>query len=187
MSLQHHSPCRQRRLVFALVFVVLAPLSVILLARAADQATSSPVYTVAALRADLARQPAAWLDRPLRVRAIARRPFRGQARPLRVLQIAAACSEALAPAQASPCLLLQPDLIDPGAQDDASALPLTPGPLSPLVALLHRVPFIDAVAPMSQEPRWGALAVYRIELHALPCSSAPQSCAYEALLLDAAS
>jgi hypothetical protein len=150
-----------------------------LLAHAADSTAASPVYTVAVLRAYLARQPEAWLDRPLRVRAIAHRP-------LRVRQVADACSAWTGPERTSPCMKLQPEITDPSTATGTAALPLAPGPVPSLVAVLRRLPLIGTIAPLPQEPHWDALAVYRIELHALWCGPAQPPCAYEALLLDAA-
>jgi hypothetical protein len=57
-----------------------------------------PVYTVATLRAHLVQQPAAWVDRPLRVRALAE-----------------ACSTWLGSVAASPCIEAQPVLADPAS------------------------------------------------------------------------
>ncbi|HWE64278.1 MAG TPA: hypothetical protein VHB98_21410 [Chloroflexota bacterium] len=151
------------------MILLLLVLGAMMLAQVTSRMRGGPIYTVAALRAHLAQDPAAWMDRPLRVRAIA-----------------AICRAWLSLAHASPCVNWQLALTDPGADDGAEALPLASGPVPPLVELLRRLPLIRIVAPAPQQPRWDAIAVYRIQLHALACGPAQQPPCYEALLLDAA-
>jgi hypothetical protein len=110
----------------------------------------------------LAQHPGAWLNRPLRVRAM----------------IDASCPWA---GSASPYLEWQPMLTDP--TDEAVSLPLVPGGASPFMALLQRLPFLRTLVPSRQQLHWGAPAVYRVHLQiAHPC----QSTCYEAVLVDAA-
>jgi hypothetical protein len=147
------------------MIVALLALSALVLAQAAVRTASGPVYTVAALRTHLAQDPEAWVDRPLRVRAIA-----------------GACAAWLGLPHDGPCLHWQPELIDP--QDVGDALPLVSGPVPPPVAFLRRLPLIGDIAPAPQHPHWDGMDVYRVQLHALSCGMHQPPC-YEALLLDA--
>jgi hypothetical protein len=133
--------------------------------RAGHAADRTPVYTVAALRTHLAQDPEAWVNRPLRVRALAE-----------------ICSTWLGSVAASPCIDTQPVLADPAPT--GVSLPLAWGSAPPVVAFLRRLPLLSAVVPAAQAPRWGALAVYRVQVRALTCGPAQPPC-YEALLLDA--
>lgn len=152
------------------VIALLLVLGAVVIAQAVDRPADGPVYPVAALRAHLARDPGVWVDRPLRVRAIA-------------IDLCAAWTGM---AHIPSCLNRQPALIDPGAPMGMEALPLASGPVPPPVAFLRRLPLIGQVAPAPQRPRWDTIAVYRIELRAVPCGAAEQPLCYEALLLDAA-
>jgi hypothetical protein len=130
-----------------------------------------PVYAVAALQTHLAHEPAAWVNRTVRVRAIAN---------------ADGCSR-WSSAERPTCLEWQALLFDPGADAKARPLPLARGPVSPLLVALRRAPFLSRLAPSPQKVVWDATATYRIRLRAVPCrpgGSAP--CGYAALLLDAA-
>jgi hypothetical protein len=146
--------------------VALLALGALVLVQAAGPQTGGPVYTVAALRAHLAQEPQAWVDRPLRVRALA-----------------GACTAWLEMPHEGPCLHWQPELMDP--QDEGEVLPLVSGPIPPPVAFLRRLPLIGDIAPGPQFPRWDGVDVYRVQVHALSCGIHLPPC-YEALLLDAA-
>ena len=146
--------------------LLLTGLAVGALSRREDQ---GPMYTMAALRERLAVQPAAWVDRPLRVRAWA-----------------SPCTAWIGVAHASPCLNFQPTLTDPQGYYGAAALPLASGTASPLLALLRRLPLIGNGAPAPQQPHWDTIGVYRIQIHVVYCDPINQPPCYEALLLDAA-
>jgi hypothetical protein len=153
-----------------LTCVLIASTTVALLALGAQVAgrqVGGPVYTVAALRAQVAQDPEAWMGRTVQVRALA-----------------SVCTAWLTAAHVSPCLNWRPALTDP--HDDGDALPLVSGPVPPPVALLRRLPLIGQMAPAPQSPRWDGMDVYRVQLHALSCGPPQQPECYEALLLDAA-
>ena len=149
---------------------VLLVLGVIAFAHVSGRTAAGPVYTVAALRAHLEEDQATWVDRPLRVRAIAR-----------------ACAAYLRSVPSGPCQNWLPVLTDPAAADGTEPLPLplAHGPVPPLVALLRRLPFVGQVAPAPQRPLWDALKVHHIQLHAVPSGPPCQLGCYEALLLEA--
>jgi hypothetical protein len=136
--------------------------------RAGHAADRTPVYSVRMLRAALAQAPERWAGRTLLVRGVVRScPY---PRP-------------------SPCASWPPALADPAeaaAPTAAELLPLAWGSAPPVVAFLPRLPLLSAVVPAAQEPQWGALAVYRVQVRALTCGAAQSPC-YEALLLDAKS
>lgn len=150
------------------MIIALLAVGILAMVQVARWSAGGPVYTVAALRAHLARDPDAWVDRPLRVRAVA--------------GICTVWTAWPGVGRAGPCMNWQPSLIDP--HDDVEALPLASGPVPPLIAFLRRLPLPGYTAPAPQQPRWDALGVYRIQLHAFSCSSLLPPC-YEALLLDA--
>jgi hypothetical protein len=149
------------------VAVLLLALGVLAIAQVAGRTASGPVYTVAALRAQLAHDPDAWVGRTLQVRALA-----------------SVCTAWLWAPHASPCLNWAPALTDPA--DGAEALPLVIGAAPPLLAFLRRLPLIGPGAPAPQEPRWNLIATYRIQLHAASCGPSDRRPCYSALLLDAA-
>jgi hypothetical protein len=151
----------------ALLFLVLGSVAIL---QVADRTGDGPVYTVAALRAHLAHDPAAWLDRPLRVRAMA-----------------SVCTAWNAATHVRPCQTWGPTLTDPGGAYGAEALPVVAAPAPPLVSFLRRLPLIGSVAPAPQQPRWDSLDTYQIQLHAVVCDlKALRPCYYYARLLDAA-
>jgi hypothetical protein len=173
MRSHRHPAVRRLGLALPLVagiVLLLLVLGTVAILQVADQTGGGPVYTVAALRAHLAHDPAAWLDRPLRVRAMA--------------SVCPAWDEA---AHGSPCQTWVPALSDPSVTDGAEALPVVATPASPLVAFLRRLPLIGSVLPAPQQPRWDSLGTYQIQLHAVACDlKAQQSCYYYARLPDAA-
>jgi hypothetical protein len=124
------------------------------------------VYSVAGLHERLAAHPAAWVGRPLRVRALA-----------------GACTTQ---SGTGPCLYWQPELTDPDAPPGAWALPLARGSSPPLLALLRRLPLLGDLAPPPQRPHWGQTRVYSLLLQAGPCFTGDPPPCYEAVLIDAA-
>jgi hypothetical protein len=127
-----------------------------------------PVYTVAQLQAQLARDPAAVVGRTVGVRGIA---------------IPAACSTWDAE-QDFPC----PDrwrqgIVDP---DGVTLLPLTVGAANPLLAFVRRVPLLGDLLPAPQALDWGEVATYRVQVRALPQGSCGMGRCVAAILLEAA-
>jgi hypothetical protein len=73
-------------------------------------------------------------------------------------------------------------LVDPGRSDSTMSLSLRWGSPDPLLASLRRLPFAGRLVPAPQRPRWGTLAVYRIQLDGLSGRSPDRM---EVVLLDA--
>jgi hypothetical protein len=127
-----------------------------------------PVYSVAAVHTRLARSPATWVGRVVQVRGIV---------------VGSGCQ-----------LWPSPEITScrgwgPGALVDRSwrtILPLTLEAPKPLPALLRRLPLAGQWLPPPQAVHWGAVATYRVQLHAAPAGSCPSPPCYEALVLDAA-
>jgi hypothetical protein len=129
------------------------------------------VYTVTALQAHLAQEPAVWVHRTVRVRALAEAD--GCARWDR--------------AERPSCLEWQVLLFDPGADARAHPLALVPGPVLALLTVLRRLPFLRRLVLAPQRVHWEAVATYRIQLRAVSAPpNDPAPCRCEALLLDAA-
>jgi hypothetical protein len=142
---------------------------------------SGPVYTVAALQAHLAQEPAAWLNRTIRVQAVV---------------YADGCATWSGDTLPT-CLEWQALLFNASADASVHPLALARGPVPSLLAVLRRVPFlhwgtpapqvVHWETPAPQVVHWETVATYQIQLRAVSCrrGGAPP-CAYEALLLDAA-
>lgn len=131
-----------------------------------DGFAGSPVYSVAALRASLARDPQDWSGRVVRVRAT-----------LTIDPTRSYC-----PAGPMSCLISSPPiLIDPRHVDPSVGLEVVYGAPDPLWAALRRFEILRALAPRPQTLRWGRLTTYRVRLHAAPGC---RPCTF-ALLLDA--
>ena len=153
------------RLLTALVALSVVVLAAGLMRATVHTRTPEPVYSFATVRAQLARDPAAWMGRSILVQAMAvayhQRFDRGTA-------------------------LTEIDLTDAGAQWSKQYLPVLRGTPDPVVALLRRLPLLGHVLPAPQPLRWGVPAIYRLHFREVPCSAgAPQLC-YIALLLDPA-
>jgi hypothetical protein len=91
--------------------VALLALAATAVAQVAGQTVGGPVYAVPAFRTHLAQDPDAWVDRPLRVQAIA-----------------SVCTAWLEAARGRPCMHRGSALTDPGAPADAGALPVVIAP-----------------------------------------------------------
>jgi hypothetical protein len=126
-----------------------------------------PAYSVAAIDDHLLHEPAAWVGRTVRVRAIF-----------------GACDTWLGPAYSSPCVSWQgAGLVDPGPA--AQYLSLTPGDPPPVLAFFRRLPLLGRLAPAPQSPAWGGIAIYRVWLQPVPCTPRGPRC-YQGVLADAA-
>jgi hypothetical protein len=124
-----------------------------------------PVYSLAEVRAHLARDPGAWVGRIVEVR--------GRAVGAHCLWPAAAPDACPDPQPSS--------LVDP-----SGALPLTAGAAAPLLAAVRRVPLLWRVLPAPQVVDWAAPATYRVQLLAAPAADCGHPPCFRALLLDAA-
>jgi hypothetical protein len=133
---------------------------------AARAGASGPVYGVATLRAQLAREGSAWLGRTVRVRA-ALDPCGGTSLP-----------------GGRPCPTFAPALVDSAGGSTAGPLPLQLGPAPQPLALFRRIPLLDRLLPGPQALHWGEVAVYQVRL--VGCGMPDQPACYVAVLLDAA-
>jgi hypothetical protein len=157
----------QRRLPLVGLFALVL-FTGLVLAALGSRPHQEPVYGVSALRAHLEQDPAAWLNRPLRIRAVAERCAAWVGTP------------------GTPCLDAQPTFLDAQAADSASYLRLGWASPSSLRAVLRRLPAIGRLIPAAPPIRWGIPAVYNAELVALFPAGPSIPGDYEALLLDAA-
>jgi hypothetical protein len=132
------------------------------------------VYALATLESHLARDPAAWLHRSLRVRAL----LGGQ------------CT-ALAGPYTPACAAWRMALTDPNASGDSGLygtvrpLPLVWGEAPPVLAFLRRLPMVGQMLPRPQIVHSSVPAVYQIQLRPTACVVSADPPCYEALLLDA--
>jgi hypothetical protein len=129
-----------------------------------------PVYTVAALQTHLAQEPATWVNRTVRVQAIAN---------------ADGCA-IWGTGERPTCSEWQALLFDPRAAS-ARPLALVRGRVPRLLAILRRIPFLSGLAAAPQVVNWEAVATYRVQLRTIFChTGSTPLCGYAALLLDAA-
>lgn len=151
-----------RRRVVALVGLVLA---VGLTIPALEHLSArDQIYTVPQIVAGLSGNPYAWIGRTVLVRGTA--------------------GELVPPCPSGswcPTLLFAGDRPTPG-----QILLLEPGPASPLLAPLRRVPLVGRVIPAAQRLRWYAPATYRILFQAVPGTTCDSLPCVNALLVDAA-
>jgi hypothetical protein len=126
----------------------------------ARQLAGTRVYSVAQVQRHLARDARRWVGRTILVRGVV---------------------------AGEPAYHPSPSLVDVDAAAPIDPLPLAWAGADPLRAYLRRLPVLDRLAPQVQAVRWGAVAVYRIQLRVAPASSCPYPPCYEAVLLDAAS
>jgi hypothetical protein len=141
-------------------------------------AGQEPVYSVAALSADLRREPAAWVGRTVRVRAIAEVcTVCGGWQPV---QPSGPGTDTAAP--------LPPTLLKSAEGTGATAaIPIVIAPGSPPPAFLRQIPLLDRLVAAPHTVQWSVVAVYRVQLCAAGCAAGlPPQC-YAAVLLDAAS
>jgi hypothetical protein len=131
-----------------------------------------PVYDVAIVREYLANDAPRWEGRMILIRGM-------------VVPCMPIVSEG-----DEPCAALAPG---PGQQPAPGRrlpaidpLPLVHVGSPPLVALLRRLPILGGLSPAPQVLRWGAIAIYRVRLHAIPTSICGAGVCYEGLLLDTA-
>jgi hypothetical protein len=125
-------------------------------------------YTLAAVRALVAKDPSGWLGRPVRVRAAPALQW---------------CFAWVLPANGT-CRLAEPALVATEPDDWGEPLPLGWGDASPLLTLLRRTPVLSAFAPRPQALSWGIPGVYSIELKEVSCVSGQTGRCYQAVVLD---
>ena len=120
-----------------------------------------PVYTVAEVERRMALAPSRWLGRTV------------------LVQGRVAFDRTWSPPDS---IVTRLALVDPGRSDSTMSLSLRWGSPDPLLASLRRLPFAGRLVPAPQRPRWGTLAVYRIQLDGLSGRSPDRM---EVVLLDA--
>jgi hypothetical protein len=125
-----------------------------------------PIYSLAALRANLESDPTNWLGRTARVHAIP------------VLQW---CFVWTVPSPR--CALQEPALVSPKTNTDAP-LPLAWGSAPPLLAFLRQVPLLGAVAPPPQVIQWARPGIYRVQVLVASCFAVGMGPCYKATVLD---
>jgi hypothetical protein len=136
----------------------------------ADQGT---VYSVAAMDANLARDPGAWLGRTIQLR--------GEMLPCRPIPSLSG----------APCNVLRAgaepeDGFIPSAAPTVAALPIARTGLDPWRTVLRRAPLLGRLIPAPQVPRWGVVATYTVRLMAVPNVFCGMNECVEGSLLDSA-
>jgi hypothetical protein len=127
-----------------------------------------PVYSVAALRAGLVRDPGAWLNRTVRVRGVA-----------------APCEVTMSGPN-SPRRGGLPVLLDNSTAGGDAALPFGRAQPDPAYAALRRLPLLGRLVPSPADFAWGTPAAYTVEIVAEPFPVAGTVDGYRLLLVDAA-
>jgi hypothetical protein len=128
-----------------------------------------PVYTVAALRAHLERNPHAWLQRTVRVHAI---------------PVLRWCFVWTTPGPN--CQLWEPALVSTGP-NTGLPLPLTWGSTPRELTFLRHVPLLGALVSPPQTILWAAPSIYRVRLQTTSCFSPGLTACYQAIVLNASS
>jgi hypothetical protein len=157
------------RILIPLAMLTLAALLAMYITFLADElrpVRNGPVYTVTALRAHLAREPDSWLNRPLRVHALAGVCIRWMV------------------SQGPPCVDWLPALADPGAPAASGSIPLEQRVISPLATFLRRLPLAGWFVPSPKTVSWGMVGIFDIQLRRSSCDLSGTPGCYEALLLD---
>lgn len=166
-----YPPARAHHRAAALLALGLIPPAIWLGARLVPGGAGArePVYSLAALDGRLAQNPAAWLHRPLRVRAL----VGGECTALTGLNSPVCGAWALA-------------LTDPMPAGGAAPLLLGWDAPRPALTLLRRLPLLGQVLLGPQILHASVPAVYWIELQPAACVPPAAPPCYVALLLDAA-
>lgn len=133
----------------------------------------SAVYSVAALRAELARHPDAWTGRSVLVRGTVT-GFMPGSYPVAARQL---------PPGFLPIAAMLVD--DPGATKPFGGLPIALAPEDAALSFLRRLPVVGRFAPRAQTFHWDSAAVYRVRMQAAPHGVCGRAHCYEAVLLDA--
>ena len=157
-----------KRLVLVVLALVIAVGGAGLIRVVRSRAVLDRVYTVAQVRAGLARNPRAWVGRTVLVRGT-------------MVVMVFACPYG---GDGFKCGALQWEELDPDAPGPQPLI-LAPASASPLLTFLQRLPLVGSSMPSAQPLREGP-GVYRIQLRApshCPFPAANPSCA-SALLLD---
>ncbi|HWE60114.1 MAG TPA: hypothetical protein VHB98_00230 [Chloroflexota bacterium] len=130
-------------------------------------AASGPTYSVPALDAHLARDPAAWLHRGLRMRAA----------------LDSICTVAMSTYPPS-CAAMQTTFVDPNPASTAPPLPMVWGKAPGFLAFLRRLPLVGKLVQPPQLLDGSGPAVYQVQLQPGDCVQPSNGPCYEAVLLD---
>lgn len=150
------------------LLVMVAPmwLGLAIATQATRSAGSSSVYSLASLQSGLHRDPHAWLQRTVRVQAVAVQCQGWGVEPVS-------------------CFDWQPSLVD--ARDaSAPALPLVAAPTSPSLTWLRGLPLIGRYMPQLHAIQWGVSADYMLRIRAIACAGSTPSLCYQVVVLDVA-
>lgn len=134
-----------------------------------ERPNGGAVYSLAALQAGLAREPRDWVNRIVRVRAVA-----------------TGCTAWAGSVHLSPCIDEAAGLYDAGSMDTSTYTPVADGAPDPWLSLLRRLPLLGSLAPPAQRLRRGAPATYRVRLRVAPTGLCADGICVTAVLLDAA-
>jgi hypothetical protein len=157
----------------ALVVGVGAYLSLVYDTSGSNGADQGTVYSVAAVNANLARDPNAWLGRTIQVR--------GEIVPCIVIPSVGSGPCAVLVSGSGPGEGLSQSLSE---TDDT--LSVTRAGLDPFRTLVRRVPLLGRLALPPQELHWGVVATYQVQLASVPDSICGAGACAEARLLDSA-
>jgi hypothetical protein len=158
--------CHQlRQILLGLVVIVPALwFGLAVAAQANVNAGSSPVYRLRSLQGYIRRDPTAWLQRTVRVHAVA-----------------VQCQGWLV--EADSCFDWHPSLVD--ADDPAAlALPFVVAPPSTTLSWLRGLPVTARFVPQPRRIPWGIPTDYALRLRAGPCVVGSASICYQAVLED---
>jgi hypothetical protein len=149
-----------------LAFALLVEYS--LLRMAAIGPAPIPVYSVAAVRAEIIHSPGTWIGRTVRIHAKAHN----------------ACV-AWTSGTTAACKTQRPVFLDPASFNVEAGLLVNEKPLPAVLAELAQLPLISQLLPTPQQIQWRTLATYRVRLSVAPPSDCDTPPCYEGLLLDA--
>ena len=121
------------------------------------------VYPLGTLWTQMQRDPARWIGRTVRVRALA-----------------VQCTATLS-GPGSPCLDQRPALLEPAPSSSSALLPLAPAPEPGSPTWLRGLPVLGLLLSGPPKPAWGVPATYTIRVQRIPCANG-SSCLVAALL-----
>ena len=162
-------PAHLPRALFGVVTAVCLALLLSIVISAVGRPSSGTIYSLAAVQAGLARDPDVWVNRTVRVRAIA-----------------TGCMAPAGPARISPCAEVAGGLYGVGATNTISYTPVTDGPSDPWLSFLRRLPLLGSLAPPAQRLDWGVTGAYRVRFRLAPTGLCGGGACVNAVLLDAA-
>jgi hypothetical protein len=158
----------KRHLTFPCALLGALLIGACLVAAARNHRDQPQAYSIAQVRTGLDRQPAAWLHRSLRVRAI---------------PVLRRCLAWETPGPI--CQLWGPALVGAERSSAVEPLPLAWGEAPAVFAFLRHQSVLGNLVPPPQSIRWATPGVYRIRLRAAPCFAPGLAPCYQAVIVDA--